>query len=547
MIILRVNYLPRQRTEVQIVVAKESMAKKLNEATLIDSKKVKNILGAQLAPLSRVLGGVLIEKLRLVEIDRRKLVGQNNGLLKLLFIIGIGMSFCYAIACAKVCRLVFSNYFIILIQLFSDTWRKRQAKKDDVMLAEKNKRNYGTCTDKLLSSCEAPNGKVKSKSITSRASVISTSKDRRTSSGDRRSTTRSSKRSNNNNEDLTSITIDINRQDISISQPETSPASGATDSRSFQRMFACDLSQLPAESCDLIDDQDPDAVFFEDGSEIDPATNQTSPKYNNGFAHNYVENVEIHNASMENAPNVNKRPPLPIVPIVIASGSQFSIDKEPPPLEIQVPVVDTKPEYMHQDSTDSVGINQYFDGPAQKSPLLTLIQEDPFKRPLSRRGSRDSPVEQGIEEFEDNESTDSLPLGDKGNESPQNIPTTSKNPEITFEQSSSDESEDETNELYHKLNEEEENEENREKVKNAKSEEKHYSSESDDEQLNENRMLDRHAYERLEESPLPSPSIYTNNNSVGHNKDLPKKKSSEEVVNDLAERVPSDYEEEDLR
>jgi hypothetical protein len=99
-----VNYLDQKRTEIQIVVAKESMPKKLNEATLIDSNKVKTILGAQLAPLSRVLGGVQISILRVVDIDRRKSVAQNNGLIKLLFIIGMCLAFCYAIACAKVCR-----------------------------------------------------------------------------------------------------------------------------------------------------------------------------------------------------------------------------------------------------------------------------------------------------------------------------------------------------------------------------------------------------------------------------------------------------------
>ncbi|KAI6177422.1 hypothetical protein M3Y97_00905300 [Aphelenchoides bicaudatus] len=79
-IILRVNYLTPQKTEIQLVVAKESMSKKLTDATLIDPKKVKDILLSQLAPLSRVLGGVQIEKLRLVEIDKRKAVAQNNGL-----------------------------------------------------------------------------------------------------------------------------------------------------------------------------------------------------------------------------------------------------------------------------------------------------------------------------------------------------------------------------------------------------------------------------------------------------------------------------------
>jgi hypothetical protein len=96
--------LERKRTEIQLVVAKESMPKKLVDATLIDSKKVKDILLGQLAPLSRVLGGVQIERINLVEIDRRKAAAQNNGLIKLIIIIVIALSICYIIACAKVCR-----------------------------------------------------------------------------------------------------------------------------------------------------------------------------------------------------------------------------------------------------------------------------------------------------------------------------------------------------------------------------------------------------------------------------------------------------------
>lgn len=103
-IILRVNYLSRQRTEILIVVSKESMPKKLSESTLIDSKKVKNILGAQLAPLSRILGGVQIEKLRLVDIDRRKATGQNSKLFNLIVVVAISVGICYVIACTKICR-----------------------------------------------------------------------------------------------------------------------------------------------------------------------------------------------------------------------------------------------------------------------------------------------------------------------------------------------------------------------------------------------------------------------------------------------------------
>jgi hypothetical protein len=342
-----------------------------------------------------------------------------------------------------------------------------------------------------LLSCEVPNGKIKSKSITSRASANSSTKDKR-------SITQSSKKSNNNNNDeLTSITIDINQQNIS--QPETSPVSGATDTRSFQRMFACDLSQLPAENSELLDD---DMDFFEEGDIMD--------------SNNYAENVEVHNTLLENATNKS----LP--PIVIASGSQFSINKETPNTnELEEPTI------MHQDSSDSLGLNRYFQ--TTKSPLLSAIVEaDPFTRPLSRRGSRESTPEQG-EEFADNLSTDSLqPLGDKG-ESPQNK-MANKNPEITFELSSS---EDENDQPYHQLDEDAEI-----KEKSKTTSDEHYSS-GDEERSDEHRMLDRHAYERLEESPPLSPTVDTKNS-------LPQvslKSNSDEVV-DMAEQT-SDYE--DLR
>lgn len=188
--------------------------------------------------------------------------------------------------------------------------------------------------------------------------------------------------------------------------------------------------------------------------------------------------------------------------------------------------------------------------------MSAINEANPYDRPLSRRGSRDSTPEKGHEEFEDTLSVESLePLGDTSG-SPQNrsqIP-----PEITFEQSSSDESEDESNELYHKLKEEEdepkaeqkveEKEEPKAELKEGPNKlEKEECFDSDEELLNENRMMERHAYERLEESPLPSPSIYTNNNSVANNNSPLKTKSTEEAVNNLSEEMPDDGEEEDLR
>lgn len=107
MVILRVNYFTKQRierTELLFVVTRQPTEHKLGNGILIDPDKIKQILGTQLAPLSRILGNVHIEKLRLFEIDRRKSVGQNKSLITILGVIFMSLAVCYAIACFKVCR-----------------------------------------------------------------------------------------------------------------------------------------------------------------------------------------------------------------------------------------------------------------------------------------------------------------------------------------------------------------------------------------------------------------------------------------------------------
>lgn len=89
-----------------------------------------------------------------------------------------------------------------------------------------------------------------------------------------------------------------------------------------------------------MDDQD--AVFSDEAEQYET---QASPKQT--APQNYVENAEVHNTAVEGTSAGNKRPP-PIVPIVIASGSQFSIDKENPLGDNKPDIFVDRPEYMHQ-------------------------------------------------------------------------------------------------------------------------------------------------------------------------------------------------------
>ena len=62
-VILRVNYPPgRERTELSLVVLKMANMVGINPAAVLNPTTVKYILSAQMAPLSRVLGGIRIEQ-----------------------------------------------------------------------------------------------------------------------------------------------------------------------------------------------------------------------------------------------------------------------------------------------------------------------------------------------------------------------------------------------------------------------------------------------------------------------------------------------------
>lgn len=80
--------------------------------TVLDSTKVKYVLSAQLAALSRILGGVRIEYVGIAIMEKyrgnndHETTQQNNfGLLLILSIVATFLTITYTIAAIRVCRL----------------------------------------------------------------------------------------------------------------------------------------------------------------------------------------------------------------------------------------------------------------------------------------------------------------------------------------------------------------------------------------------------------------------------------------------------------
>lgn len=101
-VIVRVNFLPRDRVELYIVVLKNSEDQIIDAATAMDPEKIKYILSAQIGPLSRVLGGVHIEELKTDSV--KKINYESNAkLLTMLGAIAVGFFICYTIAVYRCC------------------------------------------------------------------------------------------------------------------------------------------------------------------------------------------------------------------------------------------------------------------------------------------------------------------------------------------------------------------------------------------------------------------------------------------------------------
>uniref|UniRef100_A0A0M3K8U1 SEA domain-containing protein n=1 Tax=Anisakis simplex TaxID=6269 RepID=A0A0M3K8U1_ANISI len=107
-------------TTLSFVVTKSSNVGSLNDLMIIDSTKIKYILSAQLAPLSRVLGGIRIDSIDVVHLSPNTNYNLNNAdrdnptdnskLLILLAITALFLLITYIIATVKVCRQV--NFFV---------------------------------------------------------------------------------------------------------------------------------------------------------------------------------------------------------------------------------------------------------------------------------------------------------------------------------------------------------------------------------------------------------------------------------------------------
>lgn len=101
-----------QSTAIGFVITKSQRRSTLSTMTILDSIKVKYVLSAQLAALSRILGGVRIEQVEIVTMEKYRnnnssesIQRHNFGLLLILSIVATFLTMTYTIAAVRVCRL----------------------------------------------------------------------------------------------------------------------------------------------------------------------------------------------------------------------------------------------------------------------------------------------------------------------------------------------------------------------------------------------------------------------------------------------------------
>ncbi|VBB27880.1 unnamed protein product [Acanthocheilonema viteae] len=129
-----------QSTTIGFVITKSQRRSTLSTMTILDSTKVKYVLTAQLAALSRILGGVRIEYVEIAIMEKYRdnnnsetIQRDNFGLLLILSITATFLTITYTIAAVRVCR---------------DCYAKRQAKKNARKLNNAFEMpNYGTCIE----------------------------------------------------------------------------------------------------------------------------------------------------------------------------------------------------------------------------------------------------------------------------------------------------------------------------------------------------------------------------------------------------------------
>ncbi|VDK70279.1 unnamed protein product [Litomosoides sigmodontis] len=139
-VLLSVKSTSSEATAIGFVVTKSQRRSTLSTMRILDSDKVKYVLSKQLAALSRILGGVRIEHVEVVTMEKYR--GSNNrGTIKLdnfglLIILSSASTFLiitYTIAAVRVCR---------------DCYAKKQAKKNGNKLNNAFEMpNYGACVE----------------------------------------------------------------------------------------------------------------------------------------------------------------------------------------------------------------------------------------------------------------------------------------------------------------------------------------------------------------------------------------------------------------
>ncbi|VDP13403.1 unnamed protein product [Onchocerca flexuosa] len=150
-VLLRIKPNSLQSTTISFVITKSQRRTTLNTMTILDSTKVKYVLSAQLAALSRILGGLRIDQVEIAVMEKHRNTDgaestqqDNLNLLIILSITAAFLTITYTIAAIRVCRSCFA---------------KRQAKmKANKLNKTSETPNYGTCMqNEMHKNCEIRN------------------------------------------------------------------------------------------------------------------------------------------------------------------------------------------------------------------------------------------------------------------------------------------------------------------------------------------------------------------------------------------------------
>ncbi|CAJ0569195.1 unnamed protein product, partial [Mesorhabditis spiculigera] len=397
-IIVRVVPEPRNYTRIQFAVAKHGVFFKLNDKTLIDPVKIKYILGSQVGPLSRILGGIRIDSVRVSHIRRvlSKADTDNSKLLWLLYGVAAFFVICWTIGAIKIYR--------------NREEKKRRAREkkasEENAIARKPVNDYGSIAPEQRSRSHSKSERGKS---AEKNQII--------------------KPNGSCREERPAAIIVGGYTEIDEPVSKT-PSGPRIDDRAARQMFACDPSQLPKEmSFDVYDEAqlpvsdrvtpdsrgaDTDAQYIIEARAPSSAVTPTDASAD--FSRSLTPTLDAVTQTNMMAP------PVPILVMQPSSNSLFETSQ--------------LPDHNPASASSSTGFG------------CLLGADDPYARPASRRGSRADEID--IDEILDmRERRESM-------EKPSGIPLPShlekENKQNEEEWSSS---EDEA-EIYYKMSEDEE-------------------------------------------------------------------------------------------